>query len=294
MNKTGLVLKTHKNTATLVTATGEFVKVTISKNPPNIGDTYTGAVQKEKRILKPFAAAAAIAIFLLSSAGVYAYSAPAATVEVTINPSIELKLNYFNKIIKSIPLNEDGSTLLKSINIKNKNIDEALTLLVSQAKKDNFIDDAYVEEGKIISVKILSKNKNLNITNFEKYIDNNKLNTNIDNNGKKVKKQFPKEETPINNETNKKDKPSTPPENGKDKENKNSTTNNSSQNDKEKNTENKSKDNKTNNKEINKDNNNNNYNKSNYKTNNSNNIKNDNSNKKNITGKGQVQNTKKK
>lgn len=267
MNKTGLVLKTHKNTATLVTASGEFVKVTISKNPPKIGDTYTGAVKKEKSILKPFAAAAAIAIFLLSSAGVYAYSAPEATVEVTINPSIELKLNYFNKIIKSTPLNEDGNTLLKNIDIKNKSIDEALTLLVSQAKKDNFINDAYVEEGKIISVKILSKNKDLNISNFEKYIDNNKLNTNINNNGKELKKVFPKEKTPINNETNKKDKTSTPPGNSNEKSNKNNTTNNNSQKDKEKNKENESKSNKNNDNDSN--------NKNNNKANSTNDIKND-------------------
>lgn len=296
MNKTGLVLKVDKNTATIVTTTGEFIKVTTSKNPPKIGETYTGIVKREKKLLRPFVAAAAIALFFLSSAGLYAYSVPAATVEVTINPSIELKLNYFNKIIKSIPLNEDGNTLLKNIDLKNKSIDEALTLIVSQAKKDNFINEAYIDEGKVISVKILSKNKNLNISNFEKYIDNNELNTNIDNNGKKVKKDFPKEKSPLNHKNNKDDKTlSPPPENAKEKENKNNNSNNNSQTDKERHNENKSNSNgSNNNKYNNKNSNNNSNNKNNDKTNSNNDRKNDKSNKENNTEKESPQNMKKK
>src|ERR1700674_395384 len=113
MNKTGLVLKVEKNRATLLTNTGEFVKVVFSKDMPKVGETYSGVVRNERNYLKYLTAAAALFIVFLSGGGAaYAYYTPVATIQVSINPSIELKINRFDRIIQSSPINTDGVTLL--------------------------------------------------------------------------------------------------------------------------------------------------------------------------------------
>jgi len=195
MNKTGLVIEVEKNRATLLTNTGEFVKVVCSKNQPKIGESYSGVVKSQRNYLKYLTAAVAMFIVFLSGGGAaYAYYAPVATIQVNINPSIKLVINRFDKIIKSTPINADGVTLLKNLHLKNKNIDEALTLVVNEAKKDNFINANYNSEGKAILVEISAKDssKIVKLDKFQKYIVQNKINTKIDDNGKETNKEFHK------------------------------------------------------------------------------------------------------
>ncbi len=202
MNKTGLVLKVEKNSAILVTNTGEFVKVIASTNSPKIGETYTGTIKKEKSYIKQIIAVAALFMIFISGGGAYgayAYYTPTATIQVSINPSIELKINRFHRIIKSSPTNTDGKTLLENLELKNKNIDDALILVIAQAKKDNFINDNYISQGKTISVEISSKGseKTIKLDKLKRYIEENKINTTIDNNGKESKQEFIKTNTDI-------------------------------------------------------------------------------------------------
>lgn len=201
MYKTGLVLKVERNKATLLTDTGEFVKVGFSKTLPKVGETYSGSVEIERNYLKHLAAVAALFMIFLSGGGVaYAYYTPVATIQVSINPSIELKINRFDKIIKSTPINTDGVTLLQNLQLKNKNVNEALTLVVNKAKKDNFINEDYNTQGKTISVKISAKDnvKTIKLEAFQKYIAQNKINTKIDDNGKKTNQEFTKVDKSIN------------------------------------------------------------------------------------------------
>lgn len=192
MNKTGIVLEVKKNTAILMTNTGEFVKVNCLRNIPKIGENYTGAVKKEISYMKKFAAAIALFIILIGGGSTYAYVTPIAAISVSINPSIEIQINRFDKVIKVTPKNNDGKTLINTLAINNKNIDEALVLVVEAAKKDNFINKTYIEAGKTISVVIASKNKNeiIKLDKFNEFIQNAKINTTIDNNGDRRSKQF--------------------------------------------------------------------------------------------------------
>jgi AAA ATPase containing von Willebrand factor type A (vWA) domain len=142
-------------------------------------------------------------LFVISFGGGYAYYTPAATIQVSINPQIELKINRFNRIIECSPLNDDGKIILEDMKIKNKNIDDALILVVEEAKKDNFITDKYNAQGKIISVKISANNSNktININKFEKYIDQSKINSQFDNNGQKSELKFNEKQDSENNKS---------------------------------------------------------------------------------------------
>lgn len=206
MNKTGVVLKIEKKHLLLMTNTGEFVKVKLSPNKPRIGETYTGVMVKNKRPLKHYIAVAMLLFMFLSGGGAYTYFTPVASIELSINPAIEIKINRFNKIISCSPLNSDGKTILEHLKLRNKNIDEALVLVVNQAKKDNFINDNYIEQGKTISIKIQCKDetKIINLKRFEECIVENKINMQLNNNGKESKQEFHNnEKSPINKEDNK-------------------------------------------------------------------------------------------
>lgn len=204
MNKTGLVMEVKSNTAILLTSSGEFVKVCYSGKAPIVGETYTGIIKNEKSLIKQLAAAIVLFVILISGGGTaYAYFTPVATVQVNINPSIEIKVNRFDKIIESVPMNNDGKTLLQKLQLKNKNINEALILVVEEAKKENFINKEYISKGKTISITISSKNANetININKFQKYIEEVKINTHIDDNGKKSNRKFIKNDKNIDKET---------------------------------------------------------------------------------------------
>ncbi|MDP4143554.1 MAG: anti-sigma factor domain-containing protein [Bacillota bacterium] len=203
MNKTGLVMKIEKNSAVLATSAGEFVKVAISTPAPKIGETYTGTVKKEISYTRHLAAAVALFAIFLFGGSAYAYNTPMATVQVNINPSIELKTNRFDRIITATPINGDGETLLKQLKLKNKKIDDALILVINQAKRDKFINDSYIASGRTITVKVSSKNteKTINLDKFEKFIADQKINATINNNGKETNDKFYNENT--NNESSK-------------------------------------------------------------------------------------------
>ncbi|OPJ62117.1 anti-sigma factor domain-containing protein [Clostridium oryzae] len=194
MAKTGLVLKIENNTAIIITPSGEFAKVAISGKPPKIGDTYTGNLKRKHSYIRYLSAAVVLFMIFIFGGGTYGYCSTAQIVKVSINPSVELKVNYFGKIIKYAPLNNDGRILLKNLKLNNKTTDDALVALVKKAEKDNFINKDYTLKGKTISVEISSTSfyKSAKLDKFNSYVSDEKINTIIDNNGTHSSKKFNK------------------------------------------------------------------------------------------------------
>lgn len=174
-------MQADKNHAVIMTNTGEFLKLKVSETFPKPGEIYTGELAKSTPFYKYALTAATLTFLLLFGSTAYAYYSPVASVTVNINPSIKLDLNRWNKIIKSTPLNEDGKKVLSELNIKNKNLNDALASIVDQAKKDNFINKAYIEKGKTITINIDSSKplKNLKLSDFEEHIKSDNLNMKI-------------------------------------------------------------------------------------------------------------------
>ena len=191
MIKTGIVISIMNRKAGIMTSSGEFVYVKISKILPKVGEIYTGELSRKNLSLYKYAITAASLMFMiLSSATAYSYYTPVTTIVVSINPSVSLEANRWNKIISSKALNSDGSLILNNIKLKNKSIDDGLELLVKEAKTENFINDKYVNDKKVISVDIKSnKNSSIDISNFKNTIESNSLNIKINassNNSKKI------------------------------------------------------------------------------------------------------------
>ncbi len=191
-------MQVEKKHAFIMTNSGEFLKVKIDKHIPNVGQVYAGELVSATPFFKYAAAAASLLFVLLSGTASYAYYTPTASVVVDINPSIELKINRWDRILKTIPLNSDGEKVLSTLNIKNKVLSDGLDLIVEEAKKDNFINDNYIESGKAITVSVQDNklNKEPNLARFEEYSKKNNLKVNIIN-----KKE---EQTPTKNSDNNK------------------------------------------------------------------------------------------
>lgn len=201
-------MQLDKRCALVMTSGGQFLKLKVRRNMPAVGEVYTGELVKATPFYKYAAAAASLAFVLFSGTATYAYYTPTSSVVVDINPSIELKLNRWNRIIKALPLNSDGEKVLSSLNIKHKSVNDGLDSIVEEAKKDNFINDNYIQSGRIIKISIESNDddKKLNLSEFNEYAKKNNLKVDI------IKKKEDKKAAPKEPENAKPSNPSNTPD----------------------------------------------------------------------------------
>jgi hypothetical protein len=87
-----------------------------------------------------FAACAFVLICGLSIGGYAYYKTPVSYLSLDINPSIELGVNAFGKVVSATSYNMDGSTVLKDQSVSNCTVKDAVQLLVQSAAKNGFIN----------------------------------------------------------------------------------------------------------------------------------------------------------
>lgn len=168
-------MEIKSKSAYILTPDGQFLKVKIKGNVPSIGSTYTGQTSSKLPLSKYTAIAACLILFFSFGGAAYAYYTPVASLVLKINPSIELKINRWNKIIETLPLNDNGKTILDSVNVKNKSVNEGLNIILDEADRENFIK-AEPENDKKINLDINSdKNLDLNINEFQNKIKDKNL-----------------------------------------------------------------------------------------------------------------------
>ncbi|MBM7870167.1 hypothetical protein JOC70_001637 [Clostridium pascui] len=185
----GIIIEIQKNKAVLLTSTGEFIEVLATKDM-NVGEEYIKTISHTNFIRNiPKALVAALIMFTVLGGGLGAYYTPVATLNLNINPSVQLKTNLFNKVIQSSALNSDGKVILDSINIKNKNFNDALCLIVTESEHQKFITEDY-KASKSINLEVTGKN--LNVSAFETIVQEHgislevKINNKTSENNKKL------------------------------------------------------------------------------------------------------------
>ncbi len=91
--------------------------------------------------LRGLAAVACMALFLIAgSAGAYNYyQTPVAYLSVDINPSVELALNPFNKVVGIEAYNADGQAILAGLQLEGLNVEEAIKLIIAAAANQGYI-----------------------------------------------------------------------------------------------------------------------------------------------------------
>jgi hypothetical protein len=190
MIKTGIVMSIMRGKAGVMTSGGEFLYIKTNKVLPKIGEIHTGQICRKPLSLYKYAITAASLMFLfVSSTLAYAYYTPVTSIVVSINPPVYLKANRWNKIIGSKSLDSESSTILRNIKLNNKSIDVGLELLVKEAQIEKVINEKYISDKKTISINIKSnKDRIIDVSNFIKIMNNNKLNVKFNVSSKNNKK----------------------------------------------------------------------------------------------------------
>lgn len=97
-------------------------------------------LEKKKHTMPVRAAlAAAITLCAVSVGGFSYYKTPVGYVSLDINPSVELSVNHFNRIVSAEPYNKDGEKILESGEILNSSVKEAVSDLVKSASSNGYI-----------------------------------------------------------------------------------------------------------------------------------------------------------
>lgn len=113
-------------------------------------------VRTHSHFVKKIVAAACIFVLLCGiSVGAYAYYTPASYLSIDINPSVELGVNAFGKVVSVTAYNDDGKTILAGQNVTNMNVADAVNVLVQSAIENDFV----VEDGSTI-ISITSETDN--------------------------------------------------------------------------------------------------------------------------------------
>ncbi len=95
----------------------------------------------------------AVSAALLLFAGVKLYFTPTARIDVEINPSVELGVNMFDRVVSVKPLNDDGKALIQTIDLKFASYDEALRRII-----DNENISAMLSEDEVMTITVIENN----------------------------------------------------------------------------------------------------------------------------------------
>jgi hypothetical protein len=134
------VLNQIKAEDALISRTEVFLKdALINKNTKNIKFNNWRTLFMKKKLV----AAACMATLIVGGSGAaYAYyQTPVSYLSLDINPSVEIGVNAFDKVVKVEGINDDGNKILAKINIKGSNVTVAISMLVSSAVDNGFIAD---------------------------------------------------------------------------------------------------------------------------------------------------------
>lgn len=99
-----------------------------------ISDTKANIAKKaaynEKKYFSPVKrtamALAGIMVFILAGGGYVSYAAPVSSVSIDINPSVELRMNVYDRVVGVTGYNDDGEELAESIVVKNMYCTDAI------------------------------------------------------------------------------------------------------------------------------------------------------------------------
>ncbi len=120
---------------------GEFIKIRNSKKYRVGCETNVSTVVQFNAISPARIASIAAAFFIVVGLGCYSYAMPYAYVSMDINPSVELAVNIYDRIIGAEGLNEDGERLLSSGGYKNKKLSDGVEALIDSAVKEEYLKE---------------------------------------------------------------------------------------------------------------------------------------------------------
>lgn len=104
---------------------------------------------------RSLAAAACLLAVVFGVGATFAYAQPTAYIGIDVNPSIELRLNRFDRVIEAQGLNADGIEVLATVDLVGKSYDEAMRSLSSDP-----VFAAYLTPDSYLQVSVTSEDAN--------------------------------------------------------------------------------------------------------------------------------------
>lgn len=134
--------------------------------------TFEYISSKRKRALLPskrrslIMACCVLTVFIIGTS--YSYFTPVSAISIDINPSVEMEINRFDRVISTTGYNQDGNSMLSSINLKHLNYMDALDKLTSSETLSNYMEDETFVEITVVSDSDNDSERLLrNITKFQ-------------------------------------------------------------------------------------------------------------------------------
>lgn len=95
---------------------------------------------------------AGLFFLILGLGGYFSYFTQVATISIDVNPSIEMGINLFNKVVSVKEFNDDAAVVLEDVNVKYKDYDDAIEELMSSKSFSRFL-----KENALLTFTVVSK-----------------------------------------------------------------------------------------------------------------------------------------
>ncbi len=118
------------------------------------------------------------ACLLIMIIGFGTYYVPVNDIYIDVNPSIEIRTNMFDKVIVVNAKNDDGTSIVNSIDVKNKNIENAIDDIMNEMISQGYIKSELTDNAILISVNAKSEEQAKKISDSIDQSVNEKLNEN--------------------------------------------------------------------------------------------------------------------
>lgn len=142
MNK-GVIVQLDYNTAHILRNDGSFVSC-----PRDmlwqVGDVVTIPRRMRFSLKTAVVLFAALLILIIVPAFVI-FNIPATYIEISVNPSVQLTLNRFDRVLSAEGLNDEAVDLLQGVSYKNLTLEEAYARLLNRLENNGFLSDATVQ-----------------------------------------------------------------------------------------------------------------------------------------------------
>lgn len=139
----GLVVEIRNDQAVVLYNDGSIIK--IPNDHYQIGQEVN-YMKKQISFKRPITLITiAASLLLMTSLGLYAYYSPYSYISLDVNPSIEYSVNWFNKVLTVTGVNDDGTTLIQAIDLKNlkhKDINTAISMTIDELLNSGYLMEA--------------------------------------------------------------------------------------------------------------------------------------------------------
>lgn len=147
-----IVMQVEKGRAVLLDSKGNFK--TVRNNGYRIGQT----IRHNTALKNIYALAASVIVFIgLGVCGYKMYYTPVSYLSIEINPSIQLSINMFDRVIGYEYFNDEGKEILNDAGLKNEKSKESVEKIIEQARVRGYLN---IENNNVL-IDVVEKNNAL-------------------------------------------------------------------------------------------------------------------------------------